>query len=134
MEQRNWYHATYPKEGAWSALLQTWTLLSKSLQAPSFGGGYVIPITVPYSLFQAQYQQKVAAQRTRKNRQLSRNEPISSLQAFNYFLRQLQLCFGNVMSRSTKEAQIFHLFFGGKKKSYFSGGMLVKKGGFVLGW
>ena len=51
----NWDHATCPREGARSALLHTQLskadldrLLNKAIQAPSLGGGCVIPITVPY--------------------------------------------------------------------------------------
>ena len=44
-----------PTEGAWSALFSNLSksglqLCSKALQAPSAGGGCVIPTTVPYSL------------------------------------------------------------------------------------
>ena len=42
-----------PRDGAWSALLHIFKadldrLLNKALQAPSLGGGCVIPISVPY--------------------------------------------------------------------------------------
>ena len=51
-------HQRAPTEGAWSALfsnlsksgLDNRQISSKALQAPSVGGGFVIPITVPYTV------------------------------------------------------------------------------------